>query len=79
MESSKLLRSRRSSDNRKKRKKKEKAENVKRRPSRNARAAEAETPEVRLEEAGQKALEIQVLTEDRDVNETTSRCETAAR
>ena len=74
MVSSKLLRSRRSSDNRKKRKQ-EKAENVKRRPSCNACVAEAATPQVRLQEACQQALEIQVLTEDRNVNETPSHCE----
>jgi len=51
MESSKLLRSQRSSDNRKKRKKKEKAENAKRRKSQNVRKAEkaGEASKVRFE------------------------------
>ena len=57
MESAKLLRSRRSSDNRKKRKKKEKVTNVKRRKSRNARLAEVakvQSSKMQSEETCQK-------------------------
>ena len=57
MESAKLLRSRRSSDNRKKRKKKEKVTNVKRRKSRNACLAEVakvQSSKMQSEETCQK-------------------------
>ena len=78
MESSKLLRSRRSSDNRKKRKKKEKVENAKRRRSRNARAAEAEKPPMKPEETAQEALESQANTQQ-NTDETKQLRETAER
>lgn len=57
----KLLRYRRSSDNRKKRKTKERAENVKRRRSRNARATEAEKAPVNPEKTDE-GLESRVNT-----------------
>ena len=55
MESLKLLRSRRSSDNRKKRKRKEKSESAKRRRTRNARIAKLESPTLRFEKTDQKS------------------------
>lgn len=55
MESSKLLRSRRSSDNRKKRKRKEKSESAKRRRSRNARIANLQSPTWQFEKTDQKS------------------------
>ena len=58
----KLLRYRRSSDNRKKRKTKEKAENAKRRRSRNARATEAEKAPVNPEKTDEEGLESRVNT-----------------
>lgn len=62
----KLLRYRRSSDNRKKRKTKEKAENAKRRRSRNARATEAEKAPVDPEKTDQEGLESRVNTTQKE-------------
>lgn len=62
----KLLRYRRSSDNRKKRKTKEKAENAKRRRSRNARATEAEKAPVNPEKTDQEGLESRVNTKQNE-------------
>lgn len=55
MESSKLLRSRRSSESRRKRKKKEKHENAKQRRSRNARLAGGQLPQSGPEEESEEA------------------------